>query len=570
MVNKTEENDINPLSDGAATFDPTQAKDRTPVQVFPSIEALPPTLREMLANLVQVRFINCADPRRCGPGEAVINVSDDNEMPGILLRSGAHSYNIPSGHAKLPSAGPGQRIQFGDSPFLDARLRRRNLGHQLMPERYALEVEPGDEVMASHAGHPDWILRKRNGGLIHISSMALPKFPPGDLPIWHLTGDRFIGLLPLVHFLREVIGDANWEKPPLMACLMIDDPNLHWSSYGFLNFEKLLAQVKSAGAHVAFATIPLDAWGFSPKVVRLFRENPRHFSLLYHGNNHTKWEMAQNLSLESWLSVLAQGMTRIGRLEKKTAVPVSRIMVPPHEGNSDDSLLALSTLGFEGACISMGSLYRGKARQFRPTFGLELAEWMSGELPVLHRFGMSSPCCEGDIVISAFLNNPIIPVGHHDTFAKGGELVDSTAALINSFGKVQWGSPSMLLSRNYQTMQKGNTLWIKLYSRRIQLKVPEDVTQVRVVFPENIGAGVTLESTVRNAEGKELFRTNPERGSAMEVRPGQLLEVRLIAPRSVDYRQIKRPGLSYRALARRSLCEGRDRVSPLLARLRGR
>lgn len=570
MSDKQEEKGIKPLPSDTAIFDPTRDEAKETVQVFPSVEALSPMLKEMLANLAPVRFVSCADPRDCGHGEAVINLSDDNDVIDVLLRSGTRSFNVAAGAPKLPSAGPGQSIQFGDSAFLDPLLRRRNLIHQVMPERYALGVEPGDEVMASHAGRPDWIVRKRGDALAHIVSMPLPPLPRGDLPIWHLTGDRFLELLPLVHFLREITEESSWERPPLMACLMIDDPNLHWGSYGFMNFERLLAQVKLAGAHVAFATIPLDAWAFNPKVVRLFRENPEYFSLVYHGNDHTKWELAQNLPLDTWLGVIAQCMTRMTRLENKTGLPVSRVMVPPHEGNSDAALLALSTLGFEGACISMGSLYRGKARQFRPAFGLDMAEWMSGELPVLHRFSLSSPCCQGDIVISAFLNYPIIPVGHHDTFAKGGELIDSAVALIKSFGNVQWGGPSMILSRNYLTRREGSSFWLKPYSRRVQLTVPQNVTRISVIFPENISEGVTLDITVRNADGQELQRSRLAVGQPVEVRPGQILDVRMVTPRSADYRQVKLPGLSYRALARRALCEGRDRLSPFLAKLRGR
>jgi hypothetical protein len=544
---------------------------RKTVHVFPSADTLDPVLKEALAHLAPVRFISCADPSECGQGEAIIVLSSDDKIVTNLLRAGVRSFHIPSGVPGLPSAGTGERLQFGDSAYLDARLRGRCLSHKALPDRFGLKAEAGDEVLASHAGSPDWILRQSHDGVANIVSVPLPKLPPGDLAARYLSGENFISLLPLVHFLRGLTTDSRWMKPPLMACLIIDDPNLHWISYGFLGFDTLLARAKSAGAHVAFATIPLDAWGFHPKAVRLFREHQQHFSLLYHGNDHTKRELAQNRTPDSWLGVFAQGMTRIARLEERTGLLVARVMVPPHEGYSDAALLALSILGFDGACFPLGMVSRWCAgQQMRAAFGLEMAEWMGGRLPVLQRFNLASASCHGQIVISAFLDRPIIPVGHHDTFADGYEALDRTLSAINSLGRVRWVGPSMMLNRSYLTLRENSSLWVAPYARRVQLTVPEDVTKVRAISPQNIGASVTLDVMVRDAEGEAVRRMRPATGEPVEVRPGQNVDVHLVTTDAVDYRQIKRPGLSYRALVRRILCEGRDRLSPFLGKLGGR
>jgi hypothetical protein len=549
-------------------LDPAPEAVRTNVRVFPSADALDPVLKEALAHLAPVRFTSCADSRECGRGEAIINLSGDHEVIAALLRAGASSFNIPAGVQQLPSGGEDRPIQFGDSAHLDGRLRGRCLWHTALPDRFALKVEPGDEVLAERGGKPDWLLRKNHDGQAHIVSMPLPKLQPGDLPARYLSGGSFISLLPLVHFLREFTADSRWKRPPVMACMIIDDPNLHWISYGFLGFENMLARVKSVGAHVAFATIPLDAWGFHPKTVRLFRDHQRDFSLLYHGNDHTKWELAQDRTPDSWLGVFAQGMTRIARLEERTGLPVARVMVPPHEGYSDAALLALSILGFEGACFPLAKDSRSRAgQQVRAAFGLEMAEWMGGRLPVLQRFNMASASCQGQIIISAFLNRPIIPVGHQDTFADGYEALDRAIATINSLGEVRWAGPSTMLNRSYCTFQEKSSLWIKPYARRVQLTVPADVTKVGAILPPDLDASVTLDVTARNTDGAVVRRVCPSAGEPVEVRPGQTLDVRLVTPDFVDYRQIKRPGLSYRALVRRVLCEGRDRLSPFLGKL---
>jgi hypothetical protein len=557
-------------SQQVATLDPAPEVTRQIVHVFPSADKLDLRLKEALAHLAPVQFVSCANLSECGHGESVIVFSGDDKVIADMLRANVRSFHFPSGVPGVASADTGQRVQFGDSAHLDARLRGRCLLHKAMPDRFALNVEPGDEVLASHAGKPDWVLRKRHEAVAYLVSMPLPIMQPGDLPAWFLSGENFMLLLPLVHFLRELTADSRWEKPPMMACLVIDDPNLHWSSYGFIGFESLLARTETANAHVAFATIPLDAWGFHSKTARLFQEHQKRFSLLYHGNDHTKWELAEDRTLESWLGAFSQGMTRIARLEEKTGLSVARVMVPPHEGYSDAALLALSTLGFEGVCVPLGLIKRWNARlQVQAAFALEMTEWMGGPLPVLQRFNITREDCQNQIIIAAFLGRPIIPVAHHDTFADGYAAVERTFATINSLGDVRWVGPSEMLNQSYLKMRENGNLWVKLYSRRIQVTVPEGVTKLGVIFSQDSGPSVTLDFTVRDAEGEELRQVRQANGEAVEVRPGQKVDVQLVNPDAVDYRQIKKPGLSYHALARRILCEGRDRLSPFLAKLGG-
>ena len=69
-----------------------------------------------------------------------------------------------------------------------------------------------------------------------------------------------MGLLPLAHFLRELSAAASWEQPESTACFVFDDPNLHWWSYGYLDYRKLAAHAEAHDYRVTAATIPLDQW----------------------------------------------------------------------------------------------------------------------------------------------------------------------------------------------------------------------------------------------------------------------------------------------------------------------
>ena len=57
---------------------------------------------------------------------------------------------------------------------------------------------------------------------------------------------------------------------------MLDDPNLHWPTYGFLDYAALVGSAKKHNYHVAIATIPLDGWFVHSAVGQLFRENTAH------------------------------------------------------------------------------------------------------------------------------------------------------------------------------------------------------------------------------------------------------------------------------------------------------
>src|SRR5437588_776228 len=87
-----------------------------------------------------------------------------------------------------------------------------------------------------------------------------------------VTVPAFVALLALVHFLREVSAEHRWTPPPLRASFIVDDPNLHWPSYGFLRYRELVAHADAHGYHVALATVPLDGWFAHPAAARLLRE----------------------------------------------------------------------------------------------------------------------------------------------------------------------------------------------------------------------------------------------------------------------------------------------------------
>ena len=108
-----------------------------------------------------------------------------------------------------------------------------------------------------------------------------------------LTVERFMGLLPLAHFLRELSAAALWEQPESKACFVFDDPNLHWWSYGYLDYRELAAHAEAHDYRVTAATIPLDQWYIHRPTARFLREGASRISFAIHGNNHTRHELGR-------------------------------------------------------------------------------------------------------------------------------------------------------------------------------------------------------------------------------------------------------------------------------------
>jgi hypothetical protein len=380
----------------------------------------------------------------------------------------------------------------------------------------------------------------------------------GEYLFQHFSKTGWARLLPLMHFLRELSG---WEYPPIRASFMFDDPNLHWNSYGYVNYAPLARHAHAHNYHASFATVPLDGWYAHPATASLFRQNQSRLSLLIHGNNHTASELAQTYSDTSRQALVAQALHRIERLEKMSALTIPRVMAAPHGACNHDMASALVRAGFEAACISRGSIMaHNRDTAWPATVGLNLAEFLGSGLPVIPRLRMSRDSVF-EILIAAFLGQPIIPIGHHEDLAGGLDLLGELAELINSIGDVQWLDMRSIARSNFCTRRQGEVLHVKMYSRKIRLSVPAGVTHVSLHRPwleSGEWEGLALRSTQVEVVRFDAYQEKP-----IPIVPGTEIEITSINPGAVDFRIIPHARTSLWAIARRQLCELRDRLKPL-------
>ena len=455
-------------------------------------------------------------------------------------------------------------IDFTNASELDPRLRSRSLhesrAHGLLP----IPIGPEDEVLALSGGDPVWIRRRTARCLIYSVSLAPSNLSMNGTLRDHLRGGRFFDLLPLIHFLREVTSAEAWAPPPLRATFVFDDPNLHCVSYGFIDFRLLAEHAKIHNYHAAIATIPFDAWYASPRVREIFHKNDRWLSLLIHGNDHVRGELDQGHSERRVAASLAQALLRIAAFERRTGLSVSRIMVPPHGECSEFAIHQMLRLGYDGVCIS-----RPYPWLERPPSEKLLAQWWPSDIvagvPVFSRYSLHQHW--DDIVIRAFLNQPIILYGHHSDLSGGMDILERAAEQINGLGEVSWMSLGQIARSSYATRTQGNSLRVQLLSRHVMIKKKAKEQSVLVsVGPgwegsdQDIVKCGSLREPLTSILGESYVR--------IPVSETRNLEITLEHSDSIDPGSSAGSSMRLWPAMRRVMTESRDRIQPVAARVK--
>jgi hypothetical protein len=481
----------------------------------------------------------------------VIALGDETTDFGELART-------PSLRIVSAPANPG-RIEFSELPELDSRLQRRSLtvdGVACLP--------PGidGELLATVGDRPVWVQRRFAEVRHQFVGGSLTELQHGETLRDKMTLHGPFPVLPLVHFLREIAADLLYVQPPLRAAFIIDDPNLHRDSYGFItSYSSLVEHARTHAYHAVMAMVPLDARHARSSAMKLFRENEAQLSLAIHGNNHTKHELARSPSSERRLSLLAQGLNRIASFEYRTGLRVARIMVPPHSRASEASLRDLVRLGYEGVAIKRPYPWLGSAPADRPLTGWWPADLVAGGLPVLGRYHLQQP--RDELILRAFLDQPLLLYCHHADVGRGFEELARAAALINELGSVDWGRLDHIARTNFACRRDGSTLRVRLHARRVELDVPEGVETLRLELPPDYD-GIDHETISVDRPGDASFSLDPRVAvQGIDVTPGKM-RVALLHDSRVDPTAIPSPRPRLWPLVRRRATTSRDRLAPYI------
>ena len=196
--------------------------------------------------------------------------------------------------------------------------------------------------------------------------------------------------------------------------------------------------------------------------------------------------------------------------------------------------------------------------------GLNPAEFLGAGLPVIPRFRLKRGC-ETEMILAAFLGQPVIPVGHHQDVAGGLDLLAELSGSLNSIGEVQWMDMKSIARSNYCTRLEGEVLHVRMYSRRILLKVPLYVSQICVERPwlnDGTAEGLTLRTATCAPASYPLYQ-----GERIASGSGEEIEIHAVPTDVTDPRTVTISRTPLWAVMRRQLCETRDRLKPVFDRL---
>jgi hypothetical protein len=263
------------------------------------------------------------------------------------------------------------------------------------------------------------------------------------------------------------------------------------------------------------------------------------------------------------LRVLAQALKRVHRFERRTGLRIGTVIAPPHGRCSESMLAQMLRLPFEGVCTSVGALLHSYQGDLPLHFGLSPVSLLAGGFPMLRRWDLHYGLAP--LRLAAFLGQPIISYGHHQDCADGLGHLAEIAETVNSWGCTTWTDPESILRGHYRTKRDGELLHVQMWSRRVHVRVPEDVSSVMVHVPLRDDA-----CQVREVTGGWSV-VDPEAcaaGVPIRVAPSTVLDLNISSRCSVDPASVGRPRYRVWPVMRRTLAIGRDRLTPILRSVR--
>jgi hypothetical protein len=533
------------------TTDPASSHRAEPVRVgiAPSQERRARArLLDALEALYPVRF-EAREPGDLRGLDALITVGAVGSHPlATLVATGG----------ELPSMTP-RPVVLADDEALERALRAARLHDGATGPLPSREVSEGGTVLATVDGQPAWIAR----GDTHVVAAFPDELAAGELLRERLLPGRCLALLALMHFLRGLTASRDWRPPPLRAAIVLDDPNLHWPTYGHLRYRELLEHAARHRYHLAVAMIPLDAWLVHPGAARLFREGADRLSVLVHGNDHDGGELGRVSSVADGQRLAAHALRRIERFERRSGVPVARVMVPPHERITDHALRGLAACGFEAVSTARPFPWMESQASWLvhpddadPLAACTPAFPSFGGLPNVLRLDFGHP--REELVLRAFLGQPLVVYGHHDDLADGLDVLGEVADQVNALGDVRWSALDEIVRAGAQTRVDGATLHVRPLARRVAVEVPDGVDELRLV-PGPCAAGAReLRWGLRGAP-PSIAPANAEVVASLEA--AGTYDVELV---DAPQRPLAAGRPRLRPLARRIATEGRDRLRAVI------
>jgi len=417
-------------------------------------------------------------------------------------------------------------------------------------------VRDGQHVLVRAAGRPFFVRIEHEKTSLFFSACSdlanLDEMVPGEagLLLW------FSRLIPLMIFLRAVLGDRLWHRESSQACFIIDDPPLK-RRYGFLEYARLLDVMSQQKFSASIAFIPWNYRRSCEQVARFFSAKQASLSLCIHGCDHTGAEFA---ATDSDL-LQSKGRLAIDRMKiqaERLGVPFDEVMVFPQGLFSADALHALQSCGYVAA-VNTQLLPANMSNALKLRDLLDVAVTAFGGVPLFVRHYPRDPA---EFALDLFLGKPALIVEHHGYFRNGYEELERFVAQLNALDdRLEWRNLAAICSSAYlQKLSPGGDIWIRFYADRFRLANHGARTQSYLLMrPGAAGASDLVVRVNGHLCAKE------QDGGDLKIRvrlnPGQAAEIIISGERHQRANGLlwrPTPIYSAKVLVRRSLSEFRD------------
>jgi hypothetical protein len=448
-------------------------------------------------------------------------------------------------------------VSLADVDRLDRRLRGRRL-NSLVSGGGLQRAAPGALDLATTHHERLWQTTARAPRTDRVA-VGPVELEPGESLRDQLRDGRYLELLPMFEFLRELTGYQQRDDH-FRATFIIDDPNLHWRSYGFVRFDALAAHAEAHGYHVTFATVPLDCWFAWPGAVRTFRAGANAVSLTSHGAYHGYAELAARQPDDAATRLFDDATARMNRFTRRWGVPIGRVMVPPHHASALSVHRPLLSAGFQALCTRLG-WWADWPEAHRAIAGIATADISPAGLPVFARHPINQGFLWDNTLISAYLDQPLVVYGHAEDLAQGYDVLGEIAAWIRQTGPTRWLSLADVARTNLlgHLDAESGTFHLRLLARRGVAIAPAGACALSVEGPESAddvgwvtcaGAAFPVHAILGGWRAEHL---PCEGGDTVDV----------VVGRERSGRAAQRPGIApVRAYVRRAAAEARDRLRP--------
>ncbi len=451
-------------------------------------------------------------------------------------------------------------------------------------------VMSGIRVSANEANTDgNFVLSTAKGNLINIISRAdgtvFWKLEYKGVPVFFSTSreivdidaelksqnfdvrDHFLSAAPLVLYIKWAFAETCWNAPEANACLVIDDPLLK-PTHGFVDFEELLALMKQHNFSTNIAFIPWNWRRSAPAVVRLFRENPEHFSLSVHGCDHTRAEFG-SASQQRLYWKTQQALERMDRHEAITGISHDPVMVFPQGIFSEAAMSALKRTNLIASVNNdiISADPHPRAITISDVWDIAVMRYT---FPLFTR---RYPW-EGieNFAFDALLGKPAIAVIHHDYCS------DHCARLVNFIDQLNalpsaptWRNLGEVVRRSYRRREVSpGKMEVEMYGTELRIENRSDQPK-RFVIRRRECEPSAIHQICMKAQKIPWRQTNGRIDFEIDLSPG---ENRVI---KIQFHELSEKGrngdnLLYRSktMLRRYLCEMRDNyVAPMRCRFAG-